>query len=211
MAKRSHKKLYLRIAVFLVMSTLIFAILCALIASYVLLSVWLHGFSFDDTYTYKIGYDSTAERRLETVTYEMGDIGDDKTLYVNFTVLQKYCGFYESGDRTVRRFIIPADRSEFTVTANSTQVEINGNLIHMEAPAILKGEALYLPLSFVKHYIGGITVENAVIETDSDENEKSDKSVDEFTYIIRCNEDGEFSLLLSDHSPCLPIDRSALD
>lgn len=211
MAKRSRKKLFLRIAVFAVLSVLIFAVLCAMIASYIMLSVWFHGFSFDDTYTYKIGLDSTAERRLETLTYEMGDVGDDKTLYVNFTVLQKYCGFYESGDRKVRRFILPSDRSEFTVTADSTRVDLNGSIIHMEAPAIVQGDSLYLPLSFIQHYIGGISVENAFTETESEGNGKTEKMVDEYTYIIRCNEDGEFSLLLSDNSPCLPIDKSALD
>ncbi|MBQ8288717.1 MAG: hypothetical protein IJX76_08120 [Clostridia bacterium] len=209
--KPAKKRMLARIVFFLISSTVVFALLCGLIAAYIALSVWIHGFSFSDSYTYKMGMESTAERRLETITYEMGDVGDESVLYINFTALQKYCGFYESGDRKVHRYILPSDCSEFTVTVNSTRVDLNGSIIHMEAPAVVKGDSLYLPLSFIDHYIGGITVENAVSESESDESGKTEETVDEYTYIIRCSDKGEYSLLLSDNAPCPPIDRSVLD
>ena len=209
--KRSKKRLLARIVFFLISSTVVFALLCGLITVYIALSVWIHGFSFDDSYTLKIGMESTAERRLKTITYEMGDVGDDSVLYINFTALQEYCGFYESGDRKVHRYILPSDRSEFTVTVDSTRVDLNGSIIHMEAPAVMKGESLYLPLSFIDHYIGGITVKNSVSKSEPDENGEAEEVVDEYTYIIRCSDKGEYSLLLSDNAPCPPIDKSALD
>ncbi len=209
--KKSHKKLWARLIVFVISVAVVFALLCGLVAAYIGLSVTLHGFSFDDEYTYKIGMESTSKRRLKTLTYEMGDVGDSDTLYLNFTALQEYCGFYESGDRKTYRYILPSDRSSFTVTVDSTRVELAGNIIHMEAPAKVKGDSLYLPLSFIDHYIGGITVENAVSQVKDEETGKTQEVVDEFTYIIRCSDKGEYSLLLSEKSPCPPIDKSVLD
>lgn len=209
--KRAKKKMLARIAVFVIASAVVFALLCGLVAAYIGLSVTLHGFSFKDSYTYKVGMESTSERRLKTMTYKPGDVGEDGVLYINFTTLQDYCGFYESGDRKSHRFILPSDRSEFTVTVDSTRVDLNGNIIHMEAPAVLKGDSLYLPLSFVDHYIVGITVQNATSEVKSEETGETEEAVDEYTYIIRCSDKGEYSLLLCENEPCPPIDRSALD
>lgn len=210
-SKRAKRKIVGRIVVFLLAAVLTFGVLCGIGAAYISISTALHGFSWSDTYTYKIGYDSTSERKLRSLTYEFGDVGDAPVLYISFTELQKYCGFYESGDRREYRFILPSDRSEFTVTDGSTKVDLNGNIIYMEAPAVVKGGSLYLPLSFIDHYIQGITVENAVVEVKSEETGETEEEVDELVYIIRCSEKGEFSLLLGDHSPCLPIDKSVLE
>lgn len=210
-SKRAKKLFWGRLIFFVITSALLFALLCGVGAGYVFLSTKLHGFSFADTYTYKIGMDSTSERRLETITYQLGDVGDESVLYINFTALQTYCGFYESGDREEYRFILPSDRSEFSVTDGSARADVNGNIIYMEAPAVVKGGSLYLPLSFVDCYIGGITVENDVNEVKSEETGETEEVVDEYTYIIRCNENNEYYLLLSKPEPCLPIDKSELN
>ncbi len=210
-SKKSRKLLYGRIIAFIILSAMTFALLCGLCACYIWLSTGFHGFSFADTYTYKIGMESTSERRLETIEYTIGDVGDAPVLYVNFSALQEYCGFYESGDRKVHRFILPSDRSEFTVTAGSTRVELNGNVVYMEAPAVIKGDSLYIPISFIDHYIMGITVENAVSEVESEETGETETVVDEYTFIIRCSDDGAYSLLLGTNEPAEPIDKSVLD
>lgn len=208
---KSNKLMLGRLLVFLILSFLTFTVLVAACSCYIWLSTGLHGFSFGDTYTYKIGMESTSERRLETIEFEFGDVSDAPVLYVNFTALQEYCGFYESGDRKVHRFILPSDRSEFTVTAGSNRADLNGNTVYMEAPAVIKGDSLYLPLSFIDHYIIGITVEKDVNEVKSEETGEMESVVDEYTYIIRCSDDGAYSLLLGTNEPTAPIDKSVLD
>lgn len=210
-SKQSRKLFWGRTIVFVILSVLVFAVLCGLCACYIWLSTSLHGFSFADTYTYKIGMESTSTRRLESFEYQIGDVGDSPVIYVNFSALQKYCAFYESGDRKVHRFILPSDRSEFTVTVGSNRVELNENVIYMEAPAVIDGDSLYLPISFIDHYIIGITVENEVSEVKNEETGETETVVDEYTFIIRCSDEGEFSLLLDKAAPAAPIDRSELE
>lgn len=207
---RSQQRTVGRSIVFII-AALILAVICTLVSALsVFLSIRLHGFSFPDTYTMKVGMDSTKPNKLKSHSYKIGTFHDKETVYVNFTILRTYCGFYESGDRQELRFILPADGSYFTVKDGSTQVDINGNLIHMDAPAVVSEGQLWLPLAFIDHYVEGITVEHQVdIEKDEDTGEEI-KTVHELIYIIRCNEKNEYSFLLQPTAPSLPIDRSEI-
>lgn len=207
---RSRTRTTGRIIVF-VIGVLILVTICSVIGTLsVFLSTRFHGFSFPDTYTFKVGMDSTAQRKLKSHTYKMGSFYDNETVYVNFTVLRDYCGFYESGDRKEFRYILPSDGSQFTVTDRSAMVNMNGNIIYMDAPAIVTEGQLYLPLDFVDHYIEGISIEHQKRTEKDEETGKETVIEEEFIYIIRCNEKNEYSLLLKPVSPCQPIDTSAI-
>ena len=207
---RSQKRAIGR-GIVLMIAALLLATICILTGALnIFLSTRLHGFSLPDTYTFKVGMDSTSTRKLKSPTYKMGTFYDDETIYVNFTRLLDYCGFYESGDRKELRYILPSDGSYFSVQDGSTQVDMNGNVIHMDAPAIVSGGQLYLPLKFIDDYIEGISIEHQVkIEID-EKTGKETEIVQEFIYIIRCNEENEYSLLLQPVSTEPPIDVSAI-
>lgn len=198
-SKRSIARIRGRVILFVISVILVAAVFCGVGAGYIFLSTRLHGFSFPDTYTYRVGMDSTSDSHLKTLTYKLGAVSDTQVPYIDFTALQEYCDFYESGDSKQFRYILPSDQSQFTVTDGSRRAEVNGNIIYLEAPAVKSGASLYLPLSFIDLYVGGITVE------------ESDEQDDEFTYIIRFNEEKEYRLLLGENSPCPPIDTSVLN
>ena len=207
---RSQKRAVGRGIVF-VIAALILTAVCILAGTLtIFLSTRLHGFSFPDTYTFKVGMDSTSTRKLKSHTYTMGTFHDEETVYVNFTIIRNYCGFYESGDRKELRYILPSDGSYFTVIDGSTRVDMNGNVIHMDAPAIVSGGQLYLPLNFIDHYIDGISIEHQVKIQKDEETGKEVEIVQELVYIIRCNEKNEYSLRLQPVSPSLPVDASAI-
>ncbi len=207
---RSHKRTVGRGIVFIFATLLLAAFCTAAGALTIFVSTRLHGFSFPDTYTFKVGMDSTAPGRLKSHSYKMGTFHDNETIYLNFTILRNYCGFYESGDRKELRYILPSDGSHFTVKDGSTCVDINGNVIYMDAPAIVSAGQLYLPLSFVDHYIEGISIEHQIKKQKDKDTGEETEIEEEFIYIIRCNEKNEYSLLLQPISPCLPIDTSAI-
>lgn len=209
-SKRARARTRGRIIVFAVGVLILFAICTAIGTLSIFLSTRLNGFSFPDIYTFKVGMDSTSQRKLKSHTYKMGTFYDNETVYVNFTILRSYCGFYESGDQKEFRFILPSDGSQFTVTDQSAMVNMNGNIIYMDAPAIVSEGQLYLPLAFVDHYIDGISIEHQT-HTEKDEKTGEETEIEEeFIYIIRCNEKNEYSLLLKPTAPCQPIDPSAI-
>lgn len=210
-SQRTRARIRGRIILFIIAVVLLFALLCSIGWGVLFLSTRLHGFSFPDTYTYKVGLDSTSKGRLKSHQYKIGSLGDDHTPYINFTVLVGYCGFYESGDLKEYRYILPADGSQFIVTDGSCRVDMNGNVIYMSAPAVVSEGALYLPLAFVDQYIDGISIEHDT-QTVTDEETGEKKEIEkEFVYIVRCNEKNEYSLLLEETKPCPAIDTSALN
>ena len=143
---RSQQRTVGRSIVFII-AALILAVICTLVSALsVFLSTRLHGFSFPDTYTMKVGMDSTKPNKLKSHSYKIGTFHDKETVYVNFTILRTYCGFYESGDRQELRFILPADGSYFTVKDGSTQVDINGNLIRSVRRTALAAPCVYRSL-----------------------------------------------------------------
>ncbi len=215
MKSRINSKTILRIVFFFIFATLLSGLLCGIGTGYFFLSAKLHGFSFSETYTYRIGMDSTATGNLKRTTYKVGSLDSGDELYVNFTLLLNYCGFYESGNGEEFRYILPSDESQFIVKDGSTQVDINGNIIYMTAPAIYKDGNLYLPLSFIDKYIEGITVTvstKKVKETNEDgEFEKYVEKEIENSFDIRCNDKNEYHLNLESVRPTPPIDISAIE
>lgn len=208
--KRVYQRMIGREIVFLLAVAILTSFCFGIGALSVFLSTRLHGFSFPDTYTFKVGFESTSLRKLKSHSYKMGTFHDDETVYVNFTILREYCGFYESGDRKEFRYILPLDGSHFTVKDQSTRVDMNGNVIYMSAPAIVSNGQLYLPLRFVDEYIDGISIEHQIKTVTDEETGKEVEIEEEFIYIIRCNEKNEYSLLLQPTESCLPIDTSAI-
>ena len=171
--KRINSKTILRIIFFFLFSALLFGLLCGIGAGYFLLATKLHGFSLPETYTYRVGMDSTKIKSLKKYYYDVGELGNTKELYVDFTALLNFCGFYESGDGEEFRYILPSDNSWFTVTDGSTRVNLNGSIIYMNAPAIYSEGKMYLPLDFIDRYIEGITVTISTKQvTVTDENGK---------------------------------------
>ena len=208
--KRVYRQMIGRGVVFVIAVALLTAICVGIGSLTVFLGTRLHGFSIPDTYTFKIGMDSTSPSKLKSHTYKMGTFYDQDTLYVNFTVLREFCGFYESGDRSEIRYILPADGSHFTVKDQSACVNMNGNIIYMNAPAIVSDGQLYLPLEFIDEYIDGISIEHQKKTEKDEETGKEIEVEEEFIYIIRCNEKDEYSLLLQPNENCLPVDSSAI-
>lgn len=201
-----------RIIVYLIASALLFAIICALTAGYIYLSAKWPSFSFPKEYTvyygsenaYGVNADNEVQikkRELKNESLKIGQFGDENTIYVNFSALAEYCGFYVSGDGERFRYILPAadiaEPSQFSVASGSNAVELNGTTHHLPAPAVVSGETLYMPLEFIDYYIEGISV---VLD------EK-----DDHVFYLLCDSDAVFHLTASPLSSNDPIDRSALD
>lgn len=211
-SKQKARLMRARIIVYLIASALLFAIICALTAGYIFLSAKWQSFSFPDEYTVyygsenacKVNADNKVEINksdLKKEELKVGQYGDEKTVYINFSSLADFCGFYVSGDDEHMRYILPAangsEASQFSVRAGSNAVDLNGTTIHLPSPAVVNGETLYMPIEFVDYYIEGISV--ALDEED------------EQVFYLFCSNDAEFYLTSSPLSPSEPIDRSALD
>lgn len=215
MKSRINSKTVLRIIFFFIFAALLFGLLCGIGVGYFVISTKLHGFSFAETYTYRIGMDSTKTANLKRVTYKVGELDGTDELYINFTMLLDYCGFYESGNGEEFRYILPSDGSQFIVTDGSTRVDVNGNIIYMSSPAIYSDENLYLPLNFIDRYIDGITVtvstkQVKVTDEDGEFVEYVEEEI-ENSFDIRCNDKNEYHLILEPTKPTPPIDISGIE
>jgi hypothetical protein len=212
---RINGKSILRILFFFIFSAILFGLLCGIGAGYFFLATKLHGFSLPETYTYRVGMDSTKINGLKKYYYKVGELDGTKELYVNFTAMLDFCGFYESGDGEEFRYILPSDGSQFIVTDGSTRVDINGNIIYMDAPAIYSEGKMYLPLTFIDRYIEGITVTvstKQVKVTDEDGEHEELKTVEiPNSYDIRFHDKKEFHLILEPVKPTPPVDISEIE
>lgn len=204
-SKRKARVVRGRIIVYLIASLLLCLVLCGIAAAYVFISAKLPSFSLPVEYTvyygdescYKDGETDTDE--MEDESYKIGEISDNDTVYVNFSSLADYCGFYVSGDDSSLRFILPAadgtEDSQFTAHADSNAIDLNGTTVHLSAPAVLAEGNLYLPIEFLDLYVQGITV---LSEEDNE-------------YFLFCSSKAEFYLTASPQAPDKPIDRTALE
>lgn len=213
--KRINSKTILRIIFFFIFSTILFGFLCGIGAGFFLLATKLHGFSFNETYTYRVGMESTKTENLKKFEYEVGELDGTNELYVNFSRMLEYCEFYETGNGKEYRYILPSDGSYFIVTVDSTRVDINGNIIHMNAPTIYSEGKLYLPLDFLDRYIDGITVTVSMKEKKvTNENGEADgiEMVEiPNSYDIRFDDEKEFHLILESVKPTPPVDKSVIE
>lgn len=212
MSKRKARLAWGRIIFFALSATLLFIVICALAAGYIFLSAKLPSISFAEDYTVyygnEAGYKVDKEGKVtlksgsfKKNSYKLDEFSAAQTLYVDFSALAEYCGFYVSGDGDELRYIVPsADGSadtQFTVTADSNAVDLNGTTLHLADPAVMSGGALYMPLDFIEHYLQGISVV-------PDENKEN-------VYYLLCSSSSDYYLASSVQSPSQPIDRTALD
>lgn len=209
-SKRKTRLMWGRIIVYLIASALLFAIICAIAAGYIFISAKLSSFSFPVNYTvyygneiyYELKGDDEIKIHKDQLTdtgFTLGQFGS-KTVYVDFSALAEYCGFYVSGNRESLRFILPSvdknDDTHFTVKADSREVDLNGTTIHLSAPAVIEEGVLYLPIDFVDLYIQGISV----VEDEKNEN----------VYYLLCSNHADFYLSSVEQKPSETVDRSVL-
>ncbi len=112
--------------------------------------------------TYMMGKEDSFEADGATAYY-------DGILYVDFTRLAALLDMPVAGSIHYMRFIIPSaesgdsagDGTEEAVlfTVGSFTANINGVNVNMAGPCRLVDTAIWVPLSFVEHYMAGVTVE----------------------------------------------------
>ncbi|MCQ2354795.1 MAG: M15 family metallopeptidase [Clostridia bacterium] len=95
----------------------------------------------------------TLETKEKNVPY--ADFVIDGVMYVNFSDIVNICSLSVSGDRNNLKF--SAENDEFvSFTNGSDYCSVNGNSVKMESAAHLYGENMWIPLSFVNSYVGGV-------------------------------------------------------
>mgnify|MGYP002344607867 CR=1 FL=1 len=111
----------------------------------------------------------------EDVVYQLGDNKKDAIykvetlpyrsrvrsgqLYLNFSELADYFGFVTTGDVNTLRFLTKYKGGEEVIFEVGTgSVTVNGSMMRMYVPSYSEGDALYVPLDFIKTYIKGISV-----------------------------------------------------
>lgn len=217
--KQKRRLFIARLILFLLTTVILTALICSLAAGGIFLSAGLNGFSLPEKYTvyygkennFKIVEDKDEETGEVTPrvkltdfkndSYKIGEIADNSTLYVNFSALAEFCGFYVSGERDRIRYILPdsngMEESYFVVYPDSNKIDLNGTVIHLSVPAVLEGDALYLPLEFVDLYIHGISVETVEWKED--------------VYYLLCSQTSEYYVTASLPTPGETIDRTMLE
>lgn len=114
--------------------------------------------------TYSMGKDESFEADGATAYY-------NGILYVDFTRLAALLDMPMAGSIHYMRFIIPSDESNDSAgngteeivlfTVGSFTANINGVNVNMTGPCRLAADtAIWVPLSFVEHYMVGVTVEH---------------------------------------------------
>lgn len=200
-SKRRAKLIRDRIFVYVIASALLFVLICAIGVGIAFLTLKLPTISLPEEYTVYYGSEKLEKDDMESATYKIGEVADNRTVYVNFSVLAEYGGFYVSGDKDRLRYILPTadgtEDSQFVATDDSNEIDLNGTVVHLSSPAVIREEQLYLPIEFVDFYIQGISVL-------ADEEEEN-------AYILKFDDGAEFYLIASPQQPTEPIDRSALD
>lgn len=200
-SKRKTKMIRDRIIVYVITSALLFCVICVLMIGALALTLKITTFSFTKEYTIYYGTGNAAKRDMESLTYKEGQYGYPDTIYVNFSEIAEYCGFYVSGGGDRLRYIIPASNgsedSQFVASSDSNRIDLNGTVVHLSAPAVIDGSNLYMPIEFFERYVNGISVE---------QDEK-----DEDVYILRCDKEMQIYLTASKQESLSSVDRSALD
>lgn len=106
------------------------------------------------------------EKVKTNYSYVYGESGDkaasvtvNKVLYVNMSDLSEMYKFTVSGTKAALRFT--ADKGEYAeFTIGSVSARINGDIVNMEGAALVReNENVWIPLSFVENYFGGILTE----------------------------------------------------
>lgn len=200
-SKRRVKLVRDRIIIYVIASAILFVLICGIGAGIAFLSLRLPAVSLPEEYTVYYGSETLDKDDMESLTCKIGEVADNRTIYINFSMLAEYAGFYVSGDDEQLRYILPAadgsEESQFAATDGSKAVDLNGTVVHLSAPAVIQADELYVPIEFVDFYIQGISVV-------ADEEEKN-------AYVLKFDEESEFYLTASPQKAADPIDRTALD
>lgn len=114
-------------------------------------------------------------------------------LYIDFTALARILGISSVGSTDSMRFIIPSEkeakdsggtgREEYVIFSDGMRgAFVNGTGIIMEGTCRSAGLDIWVPLSFVEHYMSGITVERdgslVVITADNADSDSGENSAD---------------------------------
>lgn len=200
-SQRKSKLIRDRIVIYIIASVLLFVLFCGVGAGIAFLTLRLPAFSFPEKYTVYYGFEKLEKDEMESAAYKIGEVADNQAVYINFSELASYGGFYVSGDAEHLRYILPAadgqEDSQFAAVNGSNEIDLNGTVVHLSAPAIMKKDQLYLPLEFIDLYVEGISV---VVDED-----------EENAYILEFDDESEIYLTASAQMPADPIDRTALD
>lgn len=149
--------------------------------------------------TFIVGKDDMFEAGASAAYY--GDV-----LYTDFTRLASFLDMSMAGSIHYMRFIIPSETEsdsagngmEETVlfTVGSSTANINGINVNMTGPCRLIGTSIWVPLSFVEHYMSGITVKyeksdeisltRTVVENEKNQDKKQEeKETEPLTFRVK--------------------------
>ncbi len=149
--------------------------------------------------TFTVGKDDTFEAGASAAYYS-------GVLYTDFTRLASFLDMPMAGSIHYMRFIIPSETEidsagsgmEETVlfTVGSSTANINGVNTNMTGPCRLIGTSIWVPLSFVEHYMSGVTVKyeksdeisltRTVVEDENNKDKKQEeKKTEPLTFRVK--------------------------
>lgn len=97
------------------------------------------------------GYGTDTERiKTSSVTY-------DGQIYADFSKIASECGISVSGDLSNLKYLTPSGEYA-SFSAGSRFASVNGCSVIMDGDAVLRNGSLWLPVSFIDRYVGGISV-----------------------------------------------------
>ncbi len=163
----------------------------------------------------------------ETRKIPIEDAVLDDRAYVCFNDLADYLGMMESGSAKAMKFVLPmtealpstaeGDGTEESIVfhIDSYTVEINGQLIHLDIPNIIRGTEVWVSSTFLTDYINNLScqyderrskiqISRLVDEENSVTGDEVEKGEEEKIVYL------PVSFKLKDSSPTAPIDESVL-
>lgn len=150
--RRKRRALAGRIFVFFICFCLIFAI----VALCVFISFQMRPIQLSDnsTYTYVFGEgDDKVEKKVSS-----GKLTRNGIRYVDFTSLSEYLSLTVMGGAGSYRYVVPGGVEEVSFTDGSDDAVVNGETYRMKGAASVEQGSVWVPLSFVKDCVTGVTV-----------------------------------------------------
>lgn len=145
------------------MSDKIFYRVLAVLVLFVILSLLLSVFLLVDFFKTEETPDISISYSVDGVEskFEHADVYRGDILMVNFTDVAKMCGYTVSGNSQTQKFHlvtnIANESAEFT--SGDSTCKINGASFELSCPCEIENGNVWLPLSFVRDYILGLSVE----------------------------------------------------
>ena len=145
------------------MSDKIFYRVLAVLVLFVILSLLLSVFLLVDFFKTEETPDISISYSVDGVEseFEHADVYRGDILMVNFTDVAKMCGYTVSGNSQTQKFhlvtSIANESAEFT--SGDSTCKINGASFELSCPCEIENGNVWLPLSFVRDYILGLSIE----------------------------------------------------